>query len=132
MTLTAAALAKLAFDAVIQTGVGKLTEAALEQGKLLWHKIRGKVKEEGVKEDTLIELEKTKSQEILEKQVVPFLQVAILKDKQFDQEIQSIAQQINQEIQGGSEDNIKVTANSYDQSKQNIVGKIDADRVNFS
>lgn len=132
MTLTAAAIAKLAFDAFIQTGVGKLTEAALKQAKLLWQKIRGKVKEEGLDEDTLVELENTQSQEILEKQVVPFLQVAMLKDKQFDQEIQSIAQQINQEIQSGSEDNIKITATSHDQSKQNIAGKIDADRVNFS
>lgn len=49
-TLTAGAIAKLAFDAVIQTGAGKLTEAALEQGKQLWQKIRGKVKEEGVTE----------------------------------------------------------------------------------
>jgi hypothetical protein len=30
MTLTAAAIAKLAFETFIQTGVGKLTEAALE------------------------------------------------------------------------------------------------------
>jgi hypothetical protein len=44
MTLTAAAIAKLAFDAAIQTGAGKLTEAAIEKGKQLWQKIRGKVK----------------------------------------------------------------------------------------
>ncbi len=131
-TLTAAAIAKLVFDTVIQTGAGKLTEAGIEKSKQLWQKIRGKVKEEGVKETTLVELENTKSQEILEKQIVPFLQVAMLKDQQFDREIQNIAQQINQEIQEGSEDNIQVTATSYDQSKQNIVGKIDADSVSFS
>lgn len=61
--LTAAAIAKLAFDAVIQTGVGKLTEAL---GKQLWQKIRGKVKEEGVTETILAEVEKERSPEILE------------------------------------------------------------------
>ncbi len=131
-TLTAGAIAKLAFDAIIQTGAGKLTEAAIEKSKQLWQKIRGKVKEEGVKETTLVEVENKKSLDILEQQVVPFLQVAMLKDQQFKQEIQNIAQQINQEIQEGSEDNIQVTATSHDQSKQNIVGKIDADSVSFS
>ena len=131
MTLTAAAIAKLAFDAVIQTGAGKLTEAALEKGKQLWQKIRGKVKEEGVTEAVLVEVEKNKSSKILEEKVVPFLQVAMLKDPQFAQEIQNIAQQFNQEIQEGSKDNIQVTAISHDQSTQKVVGKIDADRVSF-
>jgi phenylalanyl-tRNA synthetase alpha subunit len=106
-TLTAAAIAKLAFDAAIQTGAGKLTEAAIEKGKQLWQKIRGKVKEEGVKETTLVEVENQKSLDVLEQQVVPFLQVAMLKDSQFAQEIQNIAQQINQEIREGSQDLIE-------------------------
>ncbi len=129
-TLTAGAIAELAFDAVIQAGVGKLKEAALEKGKQLWQKIRGKVKEEGVTETVLVDVENKKSQEILKQQVVPFLQVAMLKDPQFAQEIQNIAQQIiNQEIQEGSKDNIQVTATSHDQSTQNVVGK--ANQVNF-
>ena len=106
-TLTAAAIAKLAFDTIIQTGAGKLTEAALEKGKQLWQKIRGKVKEEGVTEAVLVEVEKNKSSQILEEKVVPFLQVAMLKDPQFAQEIQNIAQQINQEIREGSQDLIE-------------------------
>jgi len=93
--LTAAAIAKLAFDAVIQTGAGKLTEAAIAKGKQLWQKIRGKVKEEGATETVLAEVEKERSPETLEQQVVPFLQVAMLKDSQFAEEIQNIAQQIN-------------------------------------
>lgn len=105
-TLTAAAIAKLAFDAAIQTGAGKLTEAAIEKGKQLWQKIRGKVKEEGASETALAEVEKERSPKILEQQVVPFLQVAMLKDPQFAQEIQNIAQQINQEIHEGSKDNV--------------------------
>ena len=108
MTLTATAIAKLAFDAVIQTGAGKLTEAAIEKGKQLWQKIRGKVKEEGVTEAVLVEVEKNKSSKILEEQVVPFLQVAMLKDPQFAQEIQNIAQQINQEINASGQKSIKI------------------------
>lgn len=129
--LTAAAIAKIALDAVIQTGAGKLTEAAIAKGKQLWQKIRGKVKEEGATETVLAEVEKERSSEILEQQVVPFLQVAMLKDSQFAQEIQNIAQQINQEIQEGSKDNIQMTATSNDQSTLKQIGKIDADTVSF-
>ena len=107
-TLTAAVIAKLAFDGVIQAGAGKLTEAALEKGKQLWQKIRGKVKEEGVTEAVLVEVEKNKSSQILEEKVVPFLQAAMLKDPQFAQEIQNIAQQINQEINASGQKSIKI------------------------
>ena len=102
-TLTATAIANLAFDAIIQTGAGKLPEAALEKGKRLWRKIRGKVKEEGVTEAELVAVEKNKSSRILEEQVAPFLQVAMRKDPQFAQEIQNIAQQINQELRAVSQ-----------------------------
>ena len=125
ITLTATAIAKLAFDAVIQTGAGKLTEAALEKGKQLWQKIRGKVKEEGVTEAVLVEVEKNKSSQILEEKVVPFLHVAMLKDSQFAQEIQNIAQQINQEVQEVSKDNILMKGASYDQSTFKQIASID-------
>lgn len=128
--LTAAAIAKLAFDAVIQTGAGKLTEAAIAKGKQLWQKIRGKVKEEGATEAVLAEVEKERLPETLEQQVVPFLQVAMLKDSQFAQEIQNIAQQINQEIQEGSKDNI--TQKDFTASDNAVVvGKAEAEKQFF-
>ena len=130
-TLTAEAIAKLVFDGVIQAGAGKLTEAALEKGKQLWQKIRGKVKEEGVTEAVLVEVEKNKSSKILEEKVVPFLQVAMLKDPQFAQEIQNIAQQINQEIEVGSQDKISMNVTADNQSTVKQVGKIEADKVEF-
>ncbi len=129
--LTAAAIAKLAFDAAIQTGAGKLTEAGIAKGKQLWQKIRGKLKGEPAVEAALIEVEKNKSPEILEQQVVPFLQVAMLKDSQFAQEIQNIAQQINQEIEVGSQDKISINATAHDQSTVKQVGTIKADKVEF-
>ncbi len=106
-TLTAEAIAKLVFDGAIQAGAGKLTEAALAKAQQLWQKIRGKVKEEGVTETTLVAVETQKSLAIFEQQVVPFLQVAMLKDTQFAHEIQHIAQQINQEIRTTSQDIIE-------------------------
>ncbi len=130
-TLTAAAIAKLAFDGVIQAGAGKLTEAALAKCQQLWQKIRGKVKEEGVSEAVLVEVENKKSQEILEQQVVPFLQVAMLKDPQYAQEIQHIAQQINQEIELGSQDNISVRAAFHGHSKQYNIVKPSAETQTF-
>ncbi len=129
--LTAAAIAKLVFDAVIQTGTGKLTEKAIEKGQQLWQKIRGKVKEEGVTEAILVEVEQQKSWEVLERQIVPFLQVSMIKDPNFKQDIQNIAQQFNQEINKESQDNISMNANAYDQSTVKQVGKIDANEVNF-
>ena len=131
-TLTATAIAKLVFDGAIQTGAGKLTEAALAKAQQLWQKIRGKVKEEGVQETTLVEVENKKSLAIFEQQVVPFLQVAMLKDPQFAREIQHIAQQINQEVIEGSQDNIQVTATSHGQSKQNVIGKASSERLTFA
>ena len=130
-TLTAAAIAQLAFDGVIQAGAGKLTEAGLEKGKQLWQKIRGKVKEEGVAEAALVEVEKNKSQEILEQQVIPRLHEAMLKDPQFAHEVQHIAQQINQEIEVGSQDNIPVTAASHGHSKQYNIVKPSAETQTF-
>ena len=130
-TLTAAVIAELVFKTVIQTVVRKPTEAALEKGKQLWQKIRGKVKEEGVTEAVLVAVENQKSQELLKEQVVPFLQVAMLKDPQFAQEIQNIAQQINQEIEVGSHDNISIIATAHDQSTVKQVGTIKANKVEF-
>lgn len=131
MSLTAGAIAKLAFEAVIKTGAAKLSEAGLKLAKELWQKIRGKVVTEGLEESTVVELEKKESPEILEKQIVPFLQVAMLKDAQFKQEIQKIAQQINQEIEVGSQDNISMNANAYDEGTVKQVGKIEAKEVQF-
>ena len=76
-------------------------------------------------------MEKNKSSKILEEKVVPFLQAAMLKDSQFAQEIQNIAQQINQEIREGSQDKISMNATAYDQSTVKQVGKIEADKVEF-
>ena len=127
--LTAAAIAKLAFEAVIQTGAGKFSEAALNKSRQLWQKIRGKLKEDPTAEAAIAEVEQHQSQEILEQQLVPFLQVAMLKDPQFAQEIQNIAQQINQEIHAGSQDTITMNVEARDNAA--VIGKAEGQTQYF-
>jgi len=131
-TFTAAAIAKLVYETVIKTGAETLTKGVIAKGKELWQKIRGKLKEEPAAEAALNEEEKSQSQSVLEQQVVPFLQVAMLKDPQFTIDLQSLAQQLSQEIQDNSQHNISINATSHDQSTLNAVGKISGGPVNFS
>jgi len=88
--LAAAEIAKIAFEAVI----GKLTEGAMDKGVELWQKIKQKLQKEHSAGKVLAAAEQTKSEAMIEQQVVPFLQVEMLKDTNFAQEIQTLAQQI--------------------------------------
>ncbi len=128
--LTAAAIAKLAFDGVIQAGAGNLTETAISKAKLLWPKIREKFKGNPIAEEALRDAESQRSLEILEQEIVPLLQVAMRKDTQFAQEIQNIAQQINQEITSSGQKNItagdvKATGKATAIGNVNVEGQIE-------
>jgi hypothetical protein len=125
--LAAAEIAKIAFEAVI----GKLTEGAMDKGVELWQKIKQKLQKEPAAAKVLATAEQTKSEAMIEQQVVPFLQVEMLKDPDFAQEIQTLAQQIKQVINSGNQDNIAMNATAYDNSTVKMVGKIEADTVNF-
>ena len=125
--LAAAEIAKIAFEAVI----GKLTEAAMDKGVELWQKIKQKLQKEPTAAQVLAAAEQTKSEAMIEQQVVPFLQVEMLKDPDFAQEIQTLAQQIKQVINSGNQENIAMNATAYDNSTVKQVGKIEADTVNF-
>lgn len=69
--LAAAEIAKIAFEAVI----GKLTEGAMDKGVELWQKIKQKLQKEPTAAKVLAAAEQTKSEAMIEQQVVPFLQV---------------------------------------------------------
>jgi hypothetical protein len=125
--LAAAEIAKIAFEAVI----GKLTEGAMDKGVELWQKIKQKLQKEPTAAKVLAAAEQTKSEAMIEQQVVPFLQVEMLKDPDFAQEIQTLAQQIKQVINSGNQENIAINATAYDNSTVKQVGKIEADTVNF-
>ena len=108
VALTAAEIAKLAFGGAIQAGAGALSQAAIERAKKLRQKIREKFQGNPIAEQALNDVEKQQSPEILEQEVVPLLQMVMRQDPQFAQEIQVIAQQINQEINAsaGSQKNL--------------------------
>ncbi|CCI20833.1 hypothetical protein MICAG_1060001 [Microcystis aeruginosa PCC 9808] len=125
--LAAAEIAKIAFEAVI----GKLTEGAMDKGVELWQKIKQKLQKEPAAAKVLAAAEQTKSEAMIEQQVVPFLQVEMLKDPNFTQEIQILAQQIKQVINSGNQESIAMNATAYDNSTVKMVGKIEADTVNF-
>jgi hypothetical protein len=125
--LAAAEIAKIAFEAVI----GKLTEASMDKGVELWQKIKQKLQKEPTAAKVLAAAEQTKSEAMIEQQVVPFLQVEMLKDPNFAQEIQTLAQQIKQVINSGNQENIAMNATAYDNSTVKMVGKIEADTVSF-
>ncbi len=125
--LAAAEIAKIAFEAVI----GKLTEGSMDKGVELWQKIKQKLQKEPTAAKVLAAAEQTKSEAMIEQQVVPFLQVEMLKDPDFAQEIQTLAQQIKQVINSGNQENIAMNATAYDNSTVKIVGKIEADTVSF-
>jgi hypothetical protein len=125
--LAAAEIAKIAFEAVI----GKLTEGAMDKGVELWQKIKQKLQKEPTAAKVLAAAEQTKSEAMIEQQVVPFLQVEMLKDPNFAQEIQTLAQQIKQVINSGNQESIAMNATAYDNSTVKMVGKIEADTVSF-
>ena len=128
--LTATEIAKLAFGGAIQASAGSLSQAAIERAKILWRKIREKFQGNPIAEESLNDAESQRSPEILEQEVVPLLQVAMRKDPQFAQEIQVIAQQINQEINAsaGSQTDISArdinTSGSGAVSFQNLPGEV--------
>ncbi|MBD2342720.1 hypothetical protein [Anabaena subtropica] len=99
MSLTAAAIATLIATKVFETTVEKITESTIDKLKLLrqkiWDKFTGKPKaqealtkaEQGSKEDLNL--------------VTAYLQVEMDTDSQFGEEVQSLAQEIHQEINIG-------------------------------
>ena len=119
VTLSAGAIATLAFQKFIEAGAGELakkytTDAIAQIESLLkriWTKLRGKPRIEEVKAS----LEKTHTitpEQI--NQIAAYLQVAIDDDPQFAYEIRLMAQQINA---GKIQDNSSMVQNNSDNAK---------------
>lgn len=105
---TAAKILEIAFTAVIETSAGNLTGGAIAKAKQLWQKIGDRLKGEPTAEAALVKVESEQSKDDLEL-VVPFLQVEMIKDKQFAQELQTLAQQFNQLNISNTQDNSSQT-----------------------
>ncbi len=99
VTLTAAAIATLVITKAIEKTVEKITESTLDKLKLLRQKIWGKFQDKPEVQKALIEAEKG-SKENLDL-VSTELQIAMDNDTNFGKEVQSLAQEIHQEINIG-------------------------------
>jgi len=62
----------------------------MDKGVELWKKIKQKLQKEPAAAQVLAAAKQTKSEAMIEQQVVPFLQVEMLKDTNFAQEIQTL------------------------------------------
>ncbi|MEM8610426.1 MAG: hypothetical protein AAGF93_00295 [Cyanobacteria bacterium P01_H01_bin.105] len=118
-TLTASAIATLAFQKFLETGAGELakkfsTEAIAKMDTLLkriWAKLRGKPRVEEVKA-AIDQTQKIAPEQV--NQIAAYLQVAMDEDPQFARDIQMMAQEINA---GKLVDQSSMTQNNYDQAK---------------
>jgi hypothetical protein len=118
-TLTASAIATLAFQKFLETGAGELakkfsTEAIAKMDMLLkriWVKLRGKPRVEEVKA-TIDQTHKITPEQA--NQIAAYLQVAMDEDPKFANDIRLLAQEITA---GKLVDQSHMTQNIYDQAK---------------
>jgi len=116
VTLTAGAIATLAFQEFIKSGSGELakkftTEAISKMGqlrKLIWDKLRGNPDAE----DALANVEQGQEDDLTD--VGTYLKTAMKKDPEFANQIQTMAQEINA---GKLLDQSSMTMNVSDNSK---------------
>jgi len=128
--IAAPAILKLVFDTAIATGATQATEAAIAKAQQLWSAIRQRFQAEPTVNQAIVQAEQERSFSILEQQVLPFLQVEMLKDSNFATVLQTLATELQQSLKI-SEETIAMNANAYDQSTVKQVGKIEADTVTF-
>jgi hypothetical protein len=111
MTLTATAIATLAFTKVFETSVEKFTETAIAKmdvlRKKIWDKLRGNIKAE-----TALTAAEKGSKPALN-QVADYLKVVMNEEPEFAKEIQALAYEIRI---GKIQDNSSMTMNTYDSS----------------
>lgn len=127
--LAASKIAEIAFGKLVETAVGKSIEAGLEKLKPLrdkiWHKLRGNAEAEAA----LAEVQQNPSAANVER-VATFLDAAMIEDQPFADEIRTLAQQINQEINLNKvEDNSTKTqindrSHKTVQARDNAIGEI--------
>ena len=127
-----AAILKLVFDTVIATGATTATEAAIEKGRELWSTLRQRFQTEPSVTEALVKVEQERSFPVLEQQVLPFLQVEMMKDAAFATTLQALAEQLQQSLEKSSQETIAMNAHAHDQSTINQVVKMEAETVNFN
>jgi uncharacterized protein YoxC len=99
VSLTAAAIATLVITKAIEKTVEKITESTLDKLKLLRQKIWDKFKGRPKVQEALTKAEQGSKEDL--NFVTAYLQVEMDTDTQFGEEVQSLAQEIHQEINIG-------------------------------
>ncbi|MEH2250948.1 hypothetical protein [Nostoc sp.] len=99
VSLTAAAIATLVITKAVEKTVEKITESTLDKLKLLRQKIWDKFKGKPKVQEALTKAEQGSKEDL--NLVAVYLQVEMDTDTQFGEEVQSLAKEINQEINIG-------------------------------
>lgn len=111
ISLTAGAIATLAFTKVFETSVEKFTEAAIAKmdqlRQKIWDKLRGNFKAESA----LTAAEKGSKPDL--DRVATYLQVVMDEEPEFAKEVQTLAHEIKV---GKIQDNSSMTQNNHDNS----------------
>ncbi|MCL1473162.1 hypothetical protein [Argonema antarcticum] len=128
LELAAAKIAEIAFGKLVETAVGKSIEAGLEKLKPLRDKILHKLTGNADAEAALAEVQQNPFPANVER-VATFLDAAMRTDKPFANEVQTLAQQINQEINVSQQEDTNLTQNNINspksiQAKAESIGQI--------
>lgn len=129
--MTSKEILEIVFNTAIKAGVGEVAQGAVMLGKKLLQKIRERLSAKPIVAEALKEAETSQSNEPLKK-VEPFLDVEMLEDAMFANDLKESILQIKQEINTVNPNtNIQIVANSNDNSKQTVVGVVNANTANF-
>ena len=127
---TAKAIAELAFGKLLETAFGKAIEAGVDKLEPLREKIWHRLKGDAHADVALMAVDKNPSGPNLDR-VATFLDAAMRTDKPFAEEIRTMAQQINHEINLSKvEDNSRTMINR-DNAKGYQVENVKGENVQF-
>jgi hypothetical protein len=112
ITLSAAAIASLAFTKMLEKTVEKFTEGALTKMDVLRQKIWDKLRGNSRAENALTAVEQGNKDEL--QRLAVYLQDAMEDDPQFANEVRVLAQEIHA---GKLQDNSQMTQSNYDNAR---------------
>jgi hypothetical protein len=112
ITLSAAAIASLAFTKMLEKTVEKFTEGALTKMDVLRQKIWDKLRGNSRAENALTAVEQGNKDEL--QRLAVYLQDAMEDDPQFANEVRALAQEIHA---GKLQDNSQMTQSNYDNAR---------------
>jgi homoserine dehydrogenase len=119
--MTGAEILKLIFDAAIKAGAGEVAKGAVDLAKKAWAKLKAKFAGESEVVKALESAESSKSESELAN-VAPFLDMERVRKSDFWNELVADVQQIQQQINTGTQTSVQQANQSFDSSKQINIG----------